>query len=294
MNAENTNTKQITARLACVGIVGNVALAAAKLLAGIFGNSSAMISDAVHSLSDVFATAIAFIGVKIAERPSDAGHPFGHERFECIASLALGLILAATGLVIGYTSLESVATRSYLNAATPGAIALGAAALSIAVKEAMFWYTRHWARVLNSAAFMADAWHHRSDALSSIGALAGIAASMAGFAAGDAIASLVICVIILKVAFDVLKDALGNMTDEPCERETERAIEACIASTPGVVRLDMLRTRKFGNRIYVEAEIAVEGTLTLAAAHEIAETAHNNVEEAFEDVKHIMIHENPA
>ena len=284
----------ITKHVAAVGVAGNVALSAGKLAAGILGNSTAMITDAIHSLSDVFATAIAFIGVRLAERDADATHPYGHERFECVASLALGLILAVTGLGIGYASFEAIATRSYLSAGAPSSIALVAAAVSIAVKEGMFWYTRHWARALNSSAFMADAWHHRSDALSSIGALIGIGASMAGFAAGDAIASLVICIIILKVAFDVLKDALNNMTDTPCDREFEREIEDCITTVDGVVRIDSLRTRKFGNRVYVDAEIAVDGQLKLIEAHEIAEAAHDAVEANFEEVKHIMIHENPA
>lgn len=290
----NIDKTAVTKQVAAVGVGGNVALSAIKLIAGIIGNSTAMITDAIHSLSDVFATAIAYIGVRLAERDADATHPYGHERFECVASLALGLILAATGLGIGYASFEAIATRSYLSAGTPSIIALVAAAVSIAVKEGMFWYTRHWARVLNSSAFMADAWHHRSDALSSIGALAGIGASMAGFAAGDAIASLVICIIILKVAFDVLKDALNNMTDTPCDREFEREIKDCIEGVTGVVRIDALRTRKFGNRVYVDAEIAVDGQLKLAEAHEIAEAAHDAVEANFEEVKHIMIHENPA
>ncbi len=291
---QSIDKNAVSKKLAAVGIGGNVALSAIKLVAGIVGNSTAMITDAIHSLSDVFATAIAFIGVRLAERDADASHPYGHERFECVASLALGLILAVTGLGIGYASLESIATRSYAAAAAPGAIALAAAVISIAAKEAMFWYTRHWARALNSSAFMADAWHHRSDALSSIGALLGIGASMLGFAAGDAIASLVICVIILKVAFDVLKDALNNMTDTPCDREFEREIEACIEGVDGVVRIDELRTRKFGNRVYVDAEIAVDGQLPLVQAHSIAEAAHNAVESDFPTVKHIMIHENPA
>ena len=288
------NKTAITKQVAAVGVGGNVALSAIKLVAGIMGNSTAMISDAIHSLSDVFATAIAFIGVRLAERDADATHPYGHERFECVASLMLGLILAGTGLAIGYTSLEAIATKSYASAGAPTAIALGAAVLSIATKEGMFWYTRYWARALNSSAFMADAWHHRSDAISSVGALLGIGASMLGFAAGDAIASLVICLIILKVAFDVVKDALSNMTDTPCDREFEREIGDCIEEVPGVVRIDALRTRKFGNRVYVDAEIAVDGQLKLIEAHEIAEAAHDAVEANFEEVKHIMIHENPA
>ncbi len=173
--------QKVTRQVATVGVGGNIFLAAFKLFAGIFGNSTAMISDAVHSLSDVFATAIAFVGVRLAERDADSDHPYGHERFESVASLALGLILLFTGLAIGYASLESIATGSYLDTATPSLIALIAAIVSIVAKEGMFWYTRHWARTINSSAFMADAWHHRSDALSSVGALAGIGASMLGF-----------------------------------------------------------------------------------------------------------------
>ena len=286
--------QKVTRQVATVGVGGNIFLAAFKLFAGIFGNSTAMISDAVHSLSDVVATAIAFAGVRLAERDADSDHPYGHERFESIASLALGLILLFTGLAIGYSSLESIATRSYLNAATPSLIALIAAIVSIVAKEGMFWYTRHWARAINSSAFMADAWHHRSDALSSVGALAGIGASMLGFHAGDAIASLVICVIILKVAFDILKESLSSLTDTACDSAFEHELVDVISNTPGVIRIDDLRTRKFGNKVYVDAEIAVDGSQTLTQAHEIAEAAHDAVEFHFDNVKHIMIHETPA
>ena len=285
---------KVANKVAAIGIGGNIALSAFKLAAGVAGNSAAMISDAVHSLSDVFATAIAFAGVRMAERDADAGHPYGHERLECVASLALGVILLATGLAIGGSGLDAVATRSYLNSASPSMIALVAAIVSIAAKEAMFWYTRHQARLINSSAFMADAWHHRSDAISSVGALIGIGAEMLGFRAGDELASIAIGIIIVKVAADVLKDAIGNMTDTPCDREEEHAIQACIENVSGVVRIDALRTRKFGNRIYVDVEIAADGDLPLRQAHAIAEAAHDAVEEAFPDVKHVMVHENPA
>ncbi len=286
--------KAISAKLASIGVAGNVALSAFKLIAGIFGNSSAMISDAVHSLSDVFATAIAYVGVRLSKREADETHPYGHERFECVASLALGIILAFTGLAIGLSSVESIASGAYLDAATPGMLALVAAVVSIVVKEAMFWYTRHWARVLDSSAFMADAWHHRSDALSSIGALLGIGAAMLGFPIGDPLASIVICVIVLKVALDVLKDAVDKMLDTPCGDEFETAVADVITATAGVVHIDALRTRQFGNKVYVDAEIAVEGSLPLTQAHAIAEAAHDAVEAKFPEVKHIMIHENPA
>lgn len=284
----------VTKQVAAVGVGGNVALSAIKLIAGIMGNSTAMISDAIHSLSDVFATAIAFIGVRLAERDADATHPYGHERFECVASLMLGLILAGTGLAIGYSSIETIATRSYVSASAPTIVALAAAVLSIVVKEGMFWYTRHWARVLNSSAFMADAWHHRSDAISSIGALLGIGASHAGLCRGRRHCQ----------PRDLRHHFEGRLRrDERCPEQYDRhAVRPRIraqnrelhrgGSGRGAHRC--ARTRKFGNRVYVDAEIAVDGQLKLIEAHEIAEAAHDAVEAGFEEVKHIMIHENPA
>ena len=286
--------KRIANKLAIVGVAGNVALSAFKLFAGIFGNSAAMVSDAVHSLSDVFATAIAFLGVRISQRDADESHPYGHERFECLASMALGLILAATGAGIGFASIQSIATGAYEHATAPGLLALSAAVVSIVAKEGMFWYTRHWARVMNSDAFMADAWHHRSDALSSVGALAGIGGAMLGWGVCDPLASIVICLIIFKVAFEVLRDAVDKVTDTPCAPTFELEVRDCILAQDGVMRIDALRTRKFGNKVYVDAEIAVDGQLRLVDAHAIAERTHDAVEQGFPTVKHIMIHENPA
>lgn len=286
--------KRIANKLAIVGVSGNVALSAFKLFAGIFGNSAAMVSDAVHSLSDVFATAIAFLGVRISQRDADESHPYGHERFECLASMALGLILAATGAGIGFASIQSIATGAYEHATAPGWLALSAAVVSIVAKEGMFWYTRHWARIMNSDAFMADAWHHRSDALSSVGALAGIGGAMLGWGVCDPLASIVICLIIFKVAFEVLRDAVDKVTDTPCAPTFELEVRDCILAQDGVLRIDALRTRKFGNKVYVDAEIAVDGQLRLVDAHAIAERAHDAVEQSFPTVKHIMIHENPA
>ena len=270
--------KRIANKLAIVGVSGNVALSAFKLFAGIFGNSAAMVSDAVHSLSDVFATAIAFLGVRISQRDADESHPYGHERFECLASMALGLILAATGAGIGFASIQSIATGAYEHATAPGWLALSAAV----------------ARIMNSDAFMADAWHHRSDALSSVGALAGIGGAMLGWGVCDPLASIVICLIIFKVAFEVLRDAVDKVTDTPCAPTFELEVRDCILAQDGVLRIDALRTRKFGNKVYVDAEIAVDGQLRLVDAHAIAERAHDAVEQSFPTVKHIMIHENPA
>ena len=191
--------KKIVNRLSGVGIFGNILLSAFKLIAGILGKSGAMVSDAVHSLSDVFATLIAWFGVRLSRRQEDEEHPYGHERLECVASLILGLILAGTGLGIGWTGIRKLFwDRGSIE--VPTMLPLIAAVVSIAVKEFMFHYTMHYAKKLDSAAFKADAWHHRSDAFSSIGSFIGIGMAKLGLPIMDPIASLVICVLILKVS----------------------------------------------------------------------------------------------
>jgi len=289
-NKENA----IIHRISLVGIVGNIILSAFKLFAGIVGRSGAMVSDAVHSLSDVFATFTAALGVILSKKEADQSHPYGHERIECVASLILGLILLATGLGIGKSAIESIFTGSYKTHPAPGTIALVAAVISIIAKEAMFWYTRHYAKLLNSAAFMADAWHHRSDAFSSIGSLIGIAGARLGCLILDSIASLIICLFILKVAYDILKDALEKMLDTSCGDDYEKKLSDYISSQKDVVRVDLLHSRMFGNKIYIDLEIAVDGEKSLRDAHMVAERVHNNVEKNFPDVKHIMIHVNPS
>lgn len=284
----------IVRRLSVVGIFGNIALAAFKLVAGIVGNSSALISDAVHSLSDTLATFIALIGVRISKRQADAGHPYGHERFECAASMVLGIILIITAAGIGWSGLEQIITGAYVSLPIPGAIAIIAAVVSIAVKEAMFWYTRHYARILKSSAFMADAWHHRSDALSSVAAVIGVGGAMLGFPLMDPLASVVICFFILKVAFDIEREAFDNMMDATAGEKTNAEIRSFIESQPGVKRVDRLQTRKFGNMIYVEAEVGIDGEMRLKDAHKITGQVHDAVEDEFDDVKHIMIQANPV
>ena len=283
---------KIVKKLSRVGILGNVALAAFKLFAGIFGRSGAMISDAVHSLSDVFATLIAYIGVRLSKRKEDAEHPYGHERLECVASLALGLILAGTGLGIGYSGvLKLLGDRSALE--VPTMLPLIAAVVSILVKEGMFWYTLAYAKRLDSAAFKADAWHHRSDALSSIGSFIGIGMAKLGFPVMDPIASLIICLFILKVAYDISKVAIGQMLDTSCDNAFVEKVRAFVLEQPGVKKIDLLRTRQFGNKIYVDLEIAVQRDISLVAAHDIAEHVHDAMEKEFPNVKHVMIHVNP-
>ena len=294
MNEENS---KIVRQTAAVGVFGNVLLSAFKLFAGIFGHSAAMVSDAVHSLSDVFATLIAYIGRRISEKPADKEHPYGHERFECIASILLGAILIATGVRIGVGCTESIINKTYLTAAEPGVIALVAAVASIVTKEAMFWYTLHQAKRIKSSAFRADAWHHRSDALSSVGALIGIGAARMGYPVMDQVAGLIISVVILFVAAGIIKDAVNSMLDRAAAPEVEesmrRAINEYAEETGNRVDIDSLITRVFGDKIYVDLELGVDGDMKLKDAHDIAEGVHSLIERNFADVKHVMVHLNP-
>ncbi|WP_294515258.1 cation diffusion facilitator family transporter [uncultured Intestinimonas sp.] len=288
------NEEAVIRKLSFVSIAGNTVLSGFKFFAGITGNSSAMISDAIHSFSDVLTTLIAWIGVKISKKASDSAHPYGHERLECIASLLLGAVLMITGLGIGKVGLETILSGRYETIAIPSAIALVAAVISIVGKEAMYWYTRYYAKLINSSAFLADAWHHRSDALSSIGSLIGIAGAMLGFPVLDSVASVVICLFILKVSYDILKDAVAKLLDTSCGAAYEQTLRDYVADEKGVICVDLLRSRMFGNKVYVDLEIQVDGDKSLREAHEIAEQVHTDVEHNFPDVKHIMIHVNPA
>ena len=288
-NYEQKMIKQVSV----VGIFGNVLLVIFKLFAGIIGNSAAMVSDAIHSASDVVATLVAFIGVRASKKEADSKHPYGHERIECVASLILGSILFMTGIGIGIASVKKIILGQSDGIESPKEIALIAAIISIVTKEVMFRYTRAVAKKLNSDAFMADAWHHRSDAFSSIGSLIGIGAAMLGFKIMDPIAGLIICIFIFKIAFDVIMVAISKMLDTSCGKEYEDKMTNFISAQEGVIGVDLLRTRTFGNKIYVDAEISVDGNLRLREAHSIAERVHNEVENNFDNIKHIMIHVNP-
>ena len=285
--------EQTATRVALVPIIWNLLLSIGKLLAGVFAHSGAMISDAVHSASDVFSSIIVIIGVRIASRDSDEEHPYGHERLECVAAIILATILCITGIGIGIGACKNIFSGNYADLAIPGVLALIAALVSIIVKEAMFWYTRHYAKMLDSGALMADAWHHRSDALSSVGALIGIGGARLGFPILDSVASVVICVFIVKAAYDIFMDAIGKMVDKACDAETEQQLRDCATAVDGVEGIDLLMTRVFGNKIYVDIEICADGDKTLREAHEIAEAVHDSIEKNFPKVKHIMVHVNP-
>lgn len=279
-------------RVSTISIIANVLLSGLKLLAGIFGRSMALVSDAVHSLSDVFGSVIVIIGVKFSKKEADDDHPYGHEKIECLASLVLAVVLVATAVIIFIDAVDKVIHNKSIE--VPSFIALIVAIISIVAKESLYWYTIIAAKKINSHALKAEAWHHRSDALSSIGSLIGVGGAMLGIRVLDPIAAGVIALLICKVAFIITKDAVDKMIDKSCDQETIDAMSEVVKSVPGVIRLDMIKTRLFGTRCYVDIEICADKNLRLEESHEIAENVHDLIEEKFKEVKHCTVHVNPS
>lgn len=293
MKKQKRSGERLALHVSAVSIVWNVVLSAFKLFAGIFARSGAMVSDAVHSASDVLSTVIVIVGVRLANRAPDREHPFGHERMECVAAVVLAMILAVTGVGIGWAGVEKIASGGR-SLEAPGVLALVAAAVSIVVKEGMYWYTRSAAKRIPSSALMADAWHHRSDALSSVGSFAGILGARLGVPVLDPLASVAICLFILKAACSIFREAVGKMTDRACDGEFEGALRAAAEEQEGVLGVDQLKTRLFGDRVYVELEIRADGEESLNEAHAAAQQVHDVIEARFPAVKHCMVHVNPA
>ena len=293
MNQQEEYQKTAT-KVSAVSMAVNAVLTVFKLAAGLIAHSGAMVSDALHSASDIFSGLIVMIGVRISSKAPDEGHPYGHERFECIAALLLSGILAIVGGSVGLQAVRDIISGRAQEMEAPGLLALLAALVSILVKEGLFWYTRGIARRFRSTALHAEAWHQRSDALSSVGALIGIAGARLGVPVMEPIASCIIAIFIIRVAVRIFREAVDQVVDRSCGSETEDALRATALEQQGVMGVELLHTRMFGNRIYVDLEIAADPDLTLAAAHGIAEQVHDAIERTYPEVKHIMVHVNPA
>ena len=291
---EKTEFEKTAIRVSMWSIAGNAVLTIFKLFAGVAAHSAAMVSDAVHSASDVLSSIIVIIGVKIAGREADKDHPYGHERMECVAAIVLAVVLAFTGVMIGRKALMGILSPETDASPIPGVLALIAAVVSIVTKEGMYRFTVHYARKLDSASLMASAWDHRSDALSSIGALIGIGGARLGYPVLEHIASVIICLFILKAALDIFREAMDKMVDHAADSAVEEEIARCALEQPQVLGVDLIRTREFGSRIYVDLEIRADGRLSLSESHAVAERVHDAIEHRFEKVKHIMVHVNPA
>ena len=285
------NNEKIAIKVSVISIILNCLLTLIKFISGVISKSSAMISDSVHSLSDVLSTFVVIIGVKISNKKADSDHPYGHERIECVSAIILSGMLFVVGALIGINGIKNVTNSS--NLVMPGVLALIASIISIISKEAMYQYTIRVSKKINSAALKADAWHHRSDALSSIGSFIGILGSRLGFKIFDPLASVIISLCIIKVSIDIFKDAIDKMVDKSCDKEVIDKVISVIEKNESVKNIDDIKTRQFGNKAYVDVEISVDENLLLKDAHKIAEEIHDSVENEINIVKHCMVHVNP-
>ena len=291
-----TREKEIY-KVTLVGSAGNAALLTFKFIAGVMGNSSAMIADAVHSLSDFVTDILVLVFVSISAKPQDTSHDYGHGKFETIASFLIGLALvaAATGIVVS-GALKLWAWWGGAELESPGWIALWAAVLSIVVKELLYQYTARRGRKLDSPVMIANAWHHRSDALSSVGAAAGIGLALwlgQHWAVFDPLASVVVGLMLMKVAYELLKTSINELTESSLPAETEQEIEQIILSFGDVRQPHNLRTRRIGNRIAIEAHVRMDGRLPLETVHERATTIERKLKERFGNNTHVTLHMEP-
>ena len=285
-------------KVTLIGSAGNAALLTFKFIAGVMGHSSAIIADAVHSLSDFVTDLLVLVFVSISAKPQDQSHDYGHGKFETIASFLIGLALvaAATGIVVsGSTKLWDWWCGEQLE--SPGWIALWAALLSILIKELLYQYTARKGKALDSQVMVANAWHHRSDALSSIGAAIGIGGAIwlgQRWTVLDPLASIVVGLMLVKVAYELLKTSVGELTERSLPEETEQEIVEIIQSFDDVQEPHNLRTRRIGNRIAIEAHVRMDGQLPLSVVHERATSIERKLKERFGQKTHVTLHMEPV
>ena len=291
-----TREKEIY-KITLLGSAGNVALLTFKFIAGTLGHSAAMIADAVHSLSDFVTDLIVLAFVRISTKPQDASHDYGHGKFETLATFFIGLALvgAATGIIVS-GSLKLVDWLNGVQLEAPGKLALWAALISIVVKELLYQYTYRKGKKVDSQAVMANAWHHRSDALSSVGAAIGIGGAILlgdRWTVLDPIASIVVGAMLVKVAWELLKGSVGELTECSLPDETEQEIERIITSFQGVSEPHNVRTRRIGSRIAIEAHIRMDGNMTLYEAHDRTSSIEHKLKERFGEDTHVTLHTEP-
>ena len=293
----NGNRQQDIYKVTIWGSIVNFILLIFKFIAGVLGHSSAMVADAIHSLSDFATDIIVLFFVRISSKPADTTHKYGHGKFETLATEFIGFALLAVGigiLIEGIKNIVAVVRGEMLQA--PGVIALLAAAVSIISKEILYQYTVYKGRKINSQAVVANAWHHRSDAFSSIGTLVGIAGAMflgEKWRVLDPVAAVIVSVFILKVAIDILRNSLEELMEHSLPDAEEEEIKQIILSTNGVESPHHLRTRRIGNRVAIEVHIRMNGDMTLTKAHQITTEVEQQLKLRFGENTHIGIHTEP-
>ncbi|MBN1624976.1 MAG: cation transporter [Deltaproteobacteria bacterium] len=276
-----------------IGALINAILIFLKLLAGIYGMSQALIADAVHSISDLFTDAIVLLGLKIGRKEPDEGHPFGHARIETLASAIVGFALITTALYLGIRSVVNIYSHTEYH---PRNLALIVAAVSVVSKEALYRYTVFIGRRIKSQLIVANAWHHRSDAISSLAALLGVAGARINpsWHILDSFAALLVSFFIVKVGLDILKNALREFTDTAPPPEILDKMRGCALSVDGVIDIHDLRVRTSGGLYQMEAHIVVDGQLTVIEGHKIAKAVENCLYSELDDFDRVIVHMDPA
>jgi cation diffusion facilitator family transporter len=290
MVTDNDLRSKIGFKVSVTTIVANCLLSIIKVAIGIVGKSNAMIADGIHSFSDVISTIGVLVGLKLSSKEADKEHPYGHEKIESLSSLLLSIMLFLVALGIGISGIRNINSG---NITVPNYIAISGAVISILTKEWMFYYTLKYAKLIDSPSLKADAWHHRSDSLSSIGALIGIVGGIMGFPILDSLVSIVICIIIIKVSYEIFSQSIMQIIDRSASDEIVEDIQNKINSIDGVKRIDNLKTRLDANKIYVDVEVAVDSTLSVLEGHDIAHNIHDLIENSNPSIKHCMVHINP-
>lgn len=280
-------------RVTIVGLFGNIALFFIKLLAGIYGNSQALLADAVHTLSDLATDTVVLLGLKFSNKPRDEEHPYGHEKIETLSTLAVGAILIYVALKIGLNAGKSIYAHE---SDTPSVVAVGVAAVSIVVKEVLFRYTLRVGMKIRSQSVMANAWHHRSDAFSSIAILVGVSAAVfiPSLRILDAYAALIVAFIIVKVGTEIGLKAAREIVDTAPRHEVRERIGEIILSIDGILLMHDLRTRYFGKNILADVHIEVNPGISVSQGHIIATEAKEAVISAIPEVMNLLVHVEPA
>lgn len=286
--------KNIALRVSRINILNNIVLAISKISIGFFAHSVALLNDGVNNAGDVVSSIIAMVGISAAAKDSDKDHQYGHERLECVAAILLSGIIMVVGTGLFIDGVTTIIKGTYHDRPVPGILAVIAAIVSIVIKEIMFLYTRWAGKKTGSSALMASAWDSQSDVLATTGGLIGILASRMGYPIADSLAAIVIAFFIFRVGILIFRDGMDKMVDRACDEETVQKIRTVILDQEGVRGVDLLRTRTFGSRSYVDVEISADGLQSLVDAHSIAERVHHAIEKNFPEVKHCMVHVNPS
>jgi cation diffusion facilitator family transporter len=282
---------KIANRVGFVTVIYNILLAIIKIVIGTIGKSSAIIADGFHTLSDIVSTFIAVLGVRLSAKKDDKEHPYGHEKLEAVSGKLLALILIGTGIIIGFEAIKTIISGDIQK---PKTIALFAAVLSIVIKEWMYRYTIKAADKIESNSLRSDAWHHRTDAFSSLGTLIGVGGAIFGLTILDPLASLVVSLLIVKVGIEIFVDSVKGLIDTSADNEIEERIKQLVVNVKGVEKLDLLRTRVHGNRINVDIEVVMDKELSLEKSHNIAEEVREVLLVSLPKIKFCMVHVNPS